>query len=122
MWTKVGWIYGRHTDSMAGPPKAKGHQSMQGFKGGMGASRISVISSKAFTDFVSSYSILPALSADGIIYSEIRKGAFDGPSFVEFIDHLLDYMNPWPAARSVLMMDNCAIHHVDDVEILCANR
>ncbi|KAJ7875283.1 hypothetical protein B0H14DRAFT_2715899, partial [Mycena olivaceomarginata] len=28
-------------------------------------------------------------------------------------------MNPYPAPRSVLILDNCRIHHVDGIEELC---
>jgi len=69
-----------------------------------------------------SYSILPALSNDGIIFSDIREGAYDGHGFVEYIQCLLPHMNPWPEARSVLVMDNCAIHHVDEVLPLCEEQ
>lgn len=72
--------------------------------------------------FIGSYSILPALCDDGIIFSDIREGAYDGPSFVDYIKRLLPHMNPYPAPRSVLIMDNCSIHHVDDVLPLCEER
>ncbi|KIJ36630.1 hypothetical protein M422DRAFT_143696, partial [Sphaerobolus stellatus SS14] len=64
------------------------------------------------------YSLLPVLCSEGIIYSEIQKGAYDGPSFLTFIENLLEHMNPWPAPWSVLVMDNCSIHHLEDVETL----
>ena len=66
--------------------------------------------------------MLPALSAEGIIFSEIRVGTYDGPAFIKYIERLLPYMNRWPAPRSVLVMDNCAIHHLDDIAPLCAAR
>jgi len=31
-------------------------------------------------------------------------------------------MNPYPERNSVLVMDNCRIHHVEGVEGLCAER
>jgi len=63
--------------------------------------------------------MLPALSIDGIIYSTIRQGSFDGPGFVDFICRLLPFMNPYPGPRSILVIDNCRIHHVDEVQELC---
>jgi hypothetical protein len=66
-----------------------------------------------------SYSLLPALCSDGIIFADVREGAYDGPSFINYISRLLEHMNPWPQPRSVLIMDNCAIHHVEDVASLC---
>jgi hypothetical protein len=39
--------------------------------------------------FDSSYSILPALSLNGMLYSHIVKGSFNAASFTEFIQGLL---------------------------------
>jgi hypothetical protein len=57
------------------------------------------------------YSLLPALSLDGIIYAQIIEGSFSTPSFLEFIQGVLAKMNPFPAKNSVLIMDNARIHH-----------
>ncbi|KIJ49303.1 hypothetical protein M422DRAFT_147223, partial [Sphaerobolus stellatus SS14] len=65
------------------------------------------------------YSLLPALTQDGIIYSDIKLGAYDGPSFITFLEGLLEHMNPYPAPWSVLILDNCAIHHVKGVREQC---
>jgi hypothetical protein len=40
----------------------------------------------------------------------IRKGAFNSALFNDFIRTLLTLMQPFPAANSVIVMDNCAIH------------
>ena len=69
-----------------------------------------------------SYTILPALCTDGIIHTEIREGSYDGDAFISYIEDLLPRMNPWPLPRSILLMDNCAIHHMDDVAPLCVAR
>jgi DDE superfamily endonuclease len=68
------------------------------------------------------FSLLPALSQEGIIYSDIRMGSYDGDSFLEYLEGLLEHMNPYPAPRSVLVLDNCGIHHVPGVRELCAER
>jgi transposase len=68
------------------------------------------------------YSILPALTSEGIIYSDIKIGSWDGEHFLEFLDGLLEHMNPFPAPRSVLVMDNCSVHHVPDVLERCRAR
>jgi hypothetical protein len=68
------------------------------------------------------YSLLPALCSDGIIYCDIKVGAYDGSSFFSYIEELLKHMNPWPALKSVLVMDNCVIHHVEEVKYLCEER
>ena len=66
------------------------------------------------------WTILPALSLDGYICSTIVPEGFNGNQFVDFIrDHLLPVMQPFPAERSVVIMDNCAIHHSEAVQLLC---
>jgi transposase len=59
---------------------------------------------------------------DGILYSDIIKGSYDGNLFVQFVDELTDIMNPYPGKNSVLVMDNCQIHHVPEVEEVCAKK
>lgn len=61
-----------------------------------------------------SYSVLPALSLDGILCVSIIEGSFDYQSFGEFIDKLLDQMNPFPEPNSVVVMDNCRIHKSEE--------
>ena len=76
----------------------------------------------ADTDIFFSYSMLPALSLEGVIYSDIVKGLYDGEKFVQFVDELTSVMNPYPGKNSVLVMDNCWIHHVPEVEEVCATK
>jgi hypothetical protein len=61
-----------------------------------------------------SYSVLPALSLDGIIHVKIVENAFNMESFNEFITELINKMNTYdPIAHnknSVIIMDNCRIH------------
>ncbi|KZO92629.1 hypothetical protein CALVIDRAFT_487323 [Calocera viscosa TUFC12733] len=56
------------------------------------------------------WSVLPALSLDGILALKIVEGSFDAISFMEFVELCLLNMNPYPARNSVLVMDNCRIH------------
>jgi len=56
------------------------------------------------------YSVLPAISLDGIISVKVVEGSFNTDLFLEFIEGLLDRMNPFPAKNSVRIMDNCRIH------------
>ena len=46
------------------------------------------------------YSILPAISLDGLLDCTVLEGAFNVESFTAFIAHLLDRMQPWPASNS----------------------
>ncbi|KAK7026959.1 Homeodomain-like protein, partial [Favolaschia claudopus] len=40
----------------------------------------------------------------------ILEGSFTTETFIDFIDGLLDQMNPFPGPNSVIVMDNCRIH------------
>ena len=66
--------------------------------------------------------MLPAITVDGIIYSHIKEGSYNGDQFLEWLDGLLRVMNPYPARHSVLILDNCRIHHVEGVEERCEER
>jgi DDE superfamily endonuclease len=68
------------------------------------------------------YSVLPALSLDGILSVNIVQGSFNQTTFAEFIEGLLDTMNPFPGPKSVIVMDNCTIHHTDLVLDMIRNR
>ncbi len=54
--------------------------------------------------------MLPALSLDGILHLDVLDWSFTAKLFNEFIDGLLDNMNPFPAQNLVLVMDNASIH------------
>ncbi|KAG2063699.1 hypothetical protein BDR04DRAFT_959368, partial [Suillus decipiens] len=54
--------------------------------------------------------VLPALSLSGILLVDIIEGSFTKRRFSQFIDALLDQMNPFPGPNSVVVMDNCSIH------------
>ena len=59
---------------------------------------------------VNRYSVLPALSLEGIIHLSIIQGSFNYETFTEFIEGLLATMNPFPGPNLVIVMDNCRIH------------
>lgn len=61
------------------------------------------------------YSILPALSLDGILHMEVLDHSFSGEEFIDFVSGLLNQMQPWPLPNSVLVMDNASIHKVDGI-------
>lgn len=66
--------------------------------------------------------MLPALSLDGIIYLDIIARSWTGGDMYEFVDGLLDHMNPWPQKNSVVVMDNASIHKVEGIRELIENR
>jgi hypothetical protein len=59
---------------------------------------------------------------DGIIYSHIKIGSYNGNQFMEWLEGVLGVMNPYPAPHSVLILDNCQIHHIPGVQELCIER
>ncbi|KAF8078347.1 hypothetical protein FPV67DRAFT_1389884, partial [Lyophyllum atratum] len=59
------------------------------------------------------------ITMNGIIYSHVKIGGYNGDQFLEWLEGLLRVMNPYPAPQSVLVLDNCRIHHVPGVEELC---
>ena len=49
---------------------------------------------------------------DGYIAWDIQKGSYDTEKFNNFIrDQVIPQTHPFPGPRSVLIMDNCRIHH-----------
>ena len=69
------------------------------------------------------FSVLPALSLnDGILHCDIVEGSFDSQLFYQFIERLLDQMQPFPASNSVIVMDNCRIHKHPAILDLVHNR
>ena len=68
----------------------------------------------SYTNGIHSYSVLPALSLDEVRHVKVVEDAFNMQTFNEFIDKLLDKMNPYDPVthpkNSVIIMDNCRIH------------
>lgn len=71
---------------------------------------------------MSRYSILPALSLNGIIALEVIQKPFTAATFQNFIEGLLDQMNPWPRRNSVIIMDNASIHKSDELRTMVEDR
>lgn len=63
--------------------------------------------------------MLPAITTNGIIYSHIKTGSYNGEQFLDWLEGLLKVMNPYPLPQSILILDNCCIHHVEGVEEMC---
>ena len=69
------------------------------------------------------YSVLPALTCDGLIALDIFEGAVNKEKFLQFInEQLAPKLNPYPAEYSVVIMDNCAIHHDEDTVLFRSIR
>jgi len=59
--------------------------------------------------------LLPALSLEGVIFVKIVEGSFTSAHFRAFISCLLDFMQPFLASNSVIIMDNARIHKDPDM-------
>ena len=68
------------------------------------------------------YSILPALSLNGVLHLEVVKNVVTGAIFRRFIEGLLPLMNRWPLPNSVLIVDNASIHKVAGIRELVEER
>jgi hypothetical protein len=106
---------------MAGHIKECAHGSAAILFVGLGVVVMFSFQSKKYQP-LHSYSLFPAITMDGIIYSHIKVGGYNGDQFLEYLEGLLAVMNPYPAPKSVLILDNCSIHHVEGVEEMCTAR
>ena len=52
----------------------------------------------------------------------IVEGSFNGDLFASFISDLVLKMNPFPAPKSVIVMDNCAIHKVPGIRDIIESK
>ena len=68
------------------------------------------------------YSMLLALSLDGILHLEVVENAVTGADFCWFVEGLLLQMNEFPLPNLVLVIDNVSIHKVDGIWELVEDR
>jgi hypothetical protein len=68
------------------------------------------------------YSILPAISMEGIVHCKIVEGSYNSELFSTFISELLDHMHPFPMPQSVIVMDNCSIHKAPEIAEMIRGR
>ena len=68
------------------------------------------------------WSILPALGINGFLHFEVYHGSYNTDRFNDFVERLLEKMNPFPLPRSVLVLDNARIHHSDELQAMCAAK
>lgn len=70
------------------------------------------------------YSAIPVLSLQGIHDVQIMEGTVNGEKFAHFIENtVIPILNPFDgnSPLSVVIMDGCSIHHVDEVADLIEN-
>ncbi|KIN97325.1 hypothetical protein M404DRAFT_88330, partial [Pisolithus tinctorius Marx 270] len=65
------------------------------------------------------YSIIPIITLDGIITYDIVWGPVTSAHFLKFLwEYVIPLTTPYPGPRSVLVLDNCRIHHTEDIQKL----
>ncbi|KIK12232.1 hypothetical protein PISMIDRAFT_121224, partial [Pisolithus microcarpus 441] len=68
------------------------------------------------------YSIIPAITLNGIIAYNIVEGTVDAERFLKFLkEQVMPFTNPYPSPCSILIMDNFHIHHGEEVHKLVEN-
>ncbi|ODQ50892.1 hypothetical protein SAICODRAFT_44558, partial [Saitoella complicata NRRL Y-17804] len=69
------------------------------------------------------WSVLPALTSTGLPALWIFQGSFNADCFVEFVkEELLPIVGPYPGPNSIVVLDNCRIHHDPRVAELLVER
>lgn len=71
---------------------------------------------------ISRYSILPAISLDGVLHLDVITRSWTAEEFEQYIETLLDNMNPYPQRNSVIVMDNASTHHFDGIREIIEAR
>ncbi|KAJ3963325.1 hypothetical protein EV361DRAFT_856631, partial [Lentinula raphanica] len=62
------------------------------------------------------------MSLKGYIAARVLEGSLDSFEFFDFItEEVLPQMKPFPDEQSVLVLDNCRIHHTDTLLEVCNN-
>ena len=65
------------------------------------------------------YNAIAAISCTEVLAVEVRKGSVNGSLFYDFLrGELFPNMHSFPGPNSVAIMDNCSIHHVQEVQEL----
>ncbi|KJA16998.1 hypothetical protein HYPSUDRAFT_111694, partial [Hypholoma sublateritium FD-334 SS-4] len=58
------------------------------------------------------YSMVAAITVEGYMSTRVIPGSFDAIEFRDYVvEQILPDTNPYPGNRSILIMDNCRIHH-----------
>ena len=68
-------------------------------------------------------SAIAAMCTEGVVEYELTDSTVDTEKFFDFVrGQLLPNMQPFPGNQSVLVMDNCSVHHVQELKdlVTCA--
>ena len=67
---------------------------------------------------------IAAITAEGVLATEITKGSLNGEKFFDFLrGTLIPKIRAFDgsSSHSVLVLDNCSVHHIPDVTELLSN-
>ena len=68
-----------------------------------------------FLGFGTRISAIAALSTEGLACYELITGTTNGDKLYDFLrGSLIPRMHPFPGEMSILIVDNCSIHHVQE--------
>jgi hypothetical protein len=59
---------------------------------------------------------------DGVLHLDILTRSWTAETFEEYVEALLDNMNPYPGKNSVIIMDNASQHHFDGLQDMVEER
>lgn len=76
----------------------------------------------SLTNALYRYSLLPALSMRGMVYSKVIEGSFTTHRFLSFLEGLLDRMDMDMDPGAYIIMDNARIHHNESIRDLIEGR
>ncbi|THU89013.1 hypothetical protein K435DRAFT_678830 [Dendrothele bispora CBS 962.96] len=77
---------------------------------------------RTFSHLYLRYSVLPAISLSGVLYLDVYEHSVTGADFNNFIEGLLDKMNPYPGPNSIVIMDNASIHKSPELRPMIEGR
>lgn len=71
-----------------------------------------VLQAKVKSGRAENLSLLPALTIDGYMAIAVYRGGVNAEQYEDFVKtQVLPKCSPWPGPRSIIIMDNCKIHH-----------
>ena len=61
-------------------------------------------------------SSITAMCSEGVVDYELTDGTVNAAKFFAFVrGQLIPSMQPFPSERSVIVMDNCTVHHTQQL-------
>jgi len=65
------------------------------------------------------FSVLPAVTVDGVVAVDIFKGSVNREMFIKYLkEDLAPVLTPYPGPQSVVILDNAAIHHDEEIHAI----